>query len=136
MGQKDRDRSPAVLAPEGAAGRQRLDKWLWFARVVKSRTLAAKLVADGHVRINAQRVAAPAKPVGLGDVLTVALERRVLVLRVLAPGERRGPYEEARRLYDDLTPPEPAASGRGEGTGAGQRPTKKERRALARWLDP
>lgn len=114
------------------AGRQRLDKWLWFARVVKTRTLAAKLVSDGFVRVNSVKADAPAKPVGPGDVLTIALERQVRVLKVLAPGARRGPYEEARTLYEDCSPPpvaaEPAAEFgiRDPGTG---RPTKKERRS-------
>ena len=88
--------------------RQRLDKWLWFARVVKSRTGAAKLVEDGHVRVNAVRVDNPAKAIRPGDVLTIALDRQVRVLKVLAPGERRGPYEEAKLLYEDLaaSPPQ------------------------------
>lgn len=84
-------------------GRQRLDKWLWYARVVKSRTGAARLVCEGHVRVNGQRVAVPARPVAPGDVLTIALEQQVLVLRVADPGTRRGPYAEARLLYDDLS---------------------------------
>lgn len=71
---------------EAAARRQRLDKWLWFARVVKTRTLAAKLVSEGHVRINGAQQDAPAKLVSSGDVLTIALERDVKVLKVLAPG--------------------------------------------------
>ncbi len=93
--------------PLGApADRQRLDKWLWFARVVKTRSLAARLVSDGHVRINAVRVDNPAKGVRTGDVLTVALDRgSVRVLRVVLPGERRGPFAEARTLFDDLSAP-------------------------------
>ena len=87
--------------------RQRLDKWLWFARVVKSRTGAAKLVEDGHIRVNAVRADTPAKAIRPGDVLTVALDRQVRVLKVLAPGERRGPYEEAKLLYEDLNTPPP-----------------------------
>ena len=90
--------------------RQRLDKWLWFARVIKSRTGAAKLVEEGHVRINAVRADNPAKAIRPGDVLTVALDRQVRVLKVVAPGERRGPYEEARLLYEDLSTP-PQAGG-------------------------
>ena len=121
-----------------AAGRQRLDKWLWFARVVKTRTLAAKLVSDGHVRVNAQKVDAPAKQVVAGDVLTISLERQVRILKVLAPGNRRGPYEEARLLYEDLSP-EPLPKDhvpdlgpmRDEGAG---RPTKRDRRQLSAWL--
>jgi ribosome-associated heat shock protein Hsp15 len=87
--------------------RQRLDKWLWFARIVKSRTLAAKLVTEGRIRVNAVRVETPAKTIGPGDVLTIALEREVKVLRVLGSAERRGPYSEARLLYEDLATPPP-----------------------------
>lgn len=89
-------------APEPAAGRQRLDKWLWFARVVKTRSLAARLVAEGHVRVNGIRSDSPAKLVKAGDVLTIALERQVRVLRVASPGLRRGPFEEARMLFAEL----------------------------------
>jgi ribosome-associated heat shock protein Hsp15 len=96
------------------AVRQRLDKWIWFARVVKTRSLAARLVSDGHVRVNAQRIESPAKQVGPGDVLTIALERQVRVLRIIDPGFRRGPFEEAKLLFEELTPaplsPAPAAA--------------------------
>ena len=87
---------------EAADVRQRLDKWLWFARVVKTRSLAARLVEEGHVRINAVRTDNPAKSVRPGDVLTIALDRHVRVLRVRAGGLRRGPFEEARLLFEDL----------------------------------
>jgi ribosome-associated heat shock protein Hsp15 len=90
-------------APE----RLRVDKWLWHARVVKSRSLAAKLVEEGHVRINGVRADAPAKPVRSGDVLTIALERTVRVLEVVALGVRRGPATEAATLYDDRSPEPP-----------------------------
>lgn len=96
------------------ADAQRLDKWLWFARVAKSRTLAARLVADGYVRINARRAETPAKPVSPGDVLTIALDRQVRVLRVLGTGTRRGPFAEARLLFEDLS--EKAASRRAGGS--------------------
>ncbi len=99
MAGRDSRKDPDV--PYGE--RQRLDKWLWFARVVKSRALATKLVEAGHVRLNGARAAGPDKPVRKGDVLTIALERQVRVLRVEASGERRGPYEEARLLYTDLS---------------------------------
>lgn len=116
--------------------RQRLDKWLWFARVVKTRTLAAKLVIDGHVRVNGARQDTPAKAVGPGDVLTIALERQVRVLKIIAPGARRGPYEEARLLYEDLSP-EPDALHPTEASlpAGGRRPDKKDRRELARLKD-
>ena len=87
-----------------ATGRQRIDKWLFFARAVRSRSLAAKLVQAGHVRLNRDKIDQPAHAVKPGDVLTVRLERRVLVWRVLAPGARRGPAGEAQTLYEDLTP--------------------------------
>jgi ribosome-associated heat shock protein Hsp15 len=97
---------PSVSAPigmnEASQARQRVDKWLWFARIVKSRTLATKLVAEGRVRLNAVRIENAAKTVGAGDVLTIALEREVKVLRILGHGQRRGPYSEARLLYVDL----------------------------------
>jgi ribosome-associated heat shock protein Hsp15 len=82
--------------------RQRLDKWLWFARLAKSRTLAAKLVGDGFVRVNGQRADTPAKAIAVGDVLTVALARTTAVLRVEGLGTRRGPAPEARQLYSEL----------------------------------
>lgn len=89
-------------------GRQRLDKWLWFSRVVKTRSLAAKLVAAGSVRINKVRADAPSQAVRIGDVLTIGVGQRVLVRKVLALGERRGPPDEARTLYEDLAaPPKP-----------------------------
>jgi ribosome-associated heat shock protein Hsp15 len=84
------------------ADRQRLDKWLWFARFVKSRTAAAKLVSDGFIRVNGQRNTDPAKALAVGDVLTVALDRRTLLVKVLELGTRRGPAVEARQLYADL----------------------------------
>ncbi len=94
--------APSPAGPEPA--RQRLDKWLWFARVVKTRSLAARLVTDGHVRVNSVRIATAAKAVKPGDVVTIALERHVRVLRILASGDHRGPAPEARALYEDLAP--------------------------------
>jgi ribosome-associated heat shock protein Hsp15 len=82
--------------------RQRLDKWLWFARFAKTRTLATKLVTSGFVRVNGQRADSAAKAVAVGDVITIALARTTLVVRVESLGERRGPATEARLLYVDL----------------------------------
>ncbi|MGY4305355.1 ribosome-associated heat shock protein Hsp15 [Bradyrhizobium sp. USDA 4369] len=82
--------------------RQRLDKWLWHARVVKARTSAAALVTSGHVRINGVRETSPGHGVKAGDVLTIALDRNVRVLRVTAFAERRGDAISARALYDEL----------------------------------
>ena len=97
--------APPPAGPEPA--RQRLDKWLWFTRVVKTRSLATRLVAAGHVRVNSVRVGTASKAVKPGDVVTVALERHVRVLKVLAGGERRGPAPEAQTLYQDLAPRPP-----------------------------
>jgi len=97
---------------DAAVPEQRLDKWLWFARVARTRVLAAELAASGHVRVNGQRVAAAAKLVRRGDVLTIALNRRVLVLKVLEAAERRGAYVNARLLYEDLAPAADAAPAR------------------------
>ena len=90
---------PPDPAPDA---RQRIDKWLWFARVVKSRSQGARLVAEGHVRVNSVRVETPAKALRVGDVVTIALERSVRVLKVLEPGTRRGPFAEARSLFEEL----------------------------------
>jgi len=75
---------------EGKKGR-RIDKWLFFARVVKSRSLAAKLVSSGNVRLNKVKIDQPSQNVKVSDVLTISLDRRVLVYEVVAGGERRGP---------------------------------------------
>ncbi len=83
--------------------RQRLDKWLWYARFAKTRTLAAKLVTSGFVRVNGQRTDNAAKALAIGDVITVALARGALVVRVEDLGERRGPATEAQGLYTDMT---------------------------------
>lgn len=82
--------------------RQRLDKWLWFARFARTRPAAVRLAEDGHVRIDGRRVVNPAQGVKLGDVLTLALPHATMVVRVLAFAERRGPFETARLLYERL----------------------------------
>jgi ribosome-associated heat shock protein Hsp15 len=80
----------------------RLDKWLWQARFCKSRGLAARLIADGAVRVNAVRVTKPATIVRVGDGLSFAQGGVVRAIRVRALGTRRGPAPEARLLYADL----------------------------------
>ena len=115
--------------------RQRLDKWLFFALTVKSRTLEGVLVEAGHVRVNHDKAAQASHMVKPGDVLTIALDRRVLVYRIVDTGVRRGPAPEAATLYEDLSPAKPAAEPtagaavREPGSG---RPTKKDRRDLDR----
>jgi ribosome-associated heat shock protein Hsp15 len=85
--------------------RQRLDKWLWHARVVKARSSAAMLVETGHVRINGVRETAPGRAVKVGDVLTIGLDRTVRLLKVVGFAERRGDAASARVLYADLQKP-------------------------------
>lgn len=137
------EKSDAAAAGAGAGpGDQlRLDKWLWFARVVKSRTLAATLVEEGKVRLNRERTTKPSQAVRIGDVLTISVGSRVRILEVAAIGVRRGPASEAQALYIDRAPPLPPASTppqtisgeRPSGTG---RPTKRDRRLIARLTDP
>ena len=96
-----------MAASDEQAGRQRLDKWLWFARVVKTREAAASLVESGHVRLNGQKTLKPGHGVKPGDVLTIVLNARVRVLHVEDLAERRGPSEAARLLYREagMSPP-------------------------------
>ncbi len=118
--------------------RQRIDKWLWHARLVRTRSAAAALAASGHVRLNGARIAAPAKAVKPGDVVTIALDARVRVLKVTGFAPRRGAAEAGRALYEDLAPADPAGP-KEPGAPAGARelgrgrPTKQGRRAIARF---
>jgi ribosome-associated heat shock protein Hsp15 len=80
----------------------RLDKWLWFARVVKTRSIAQGLASSGHVRINGQRAESASKAIRIGDVLTIALPSRARVLKVLDTAERRGSASDAKMLYQEL----------------------------------
>jgi ribosome-associated heat shock protein Hsp15 len=116
--------------------RQRIDRWLWHARIVRTRNLAAALAESGRVRVNGKKIDACSHAVRAGDVLTIALSGSVKVLRVAAFAERRSGSEAAHALYEDLSPPAPAPEPqpvasvqREPGTG---RPTKKDRRALER----
>lgn len=116
----------------------RIDKWLWFARFFKSRSLATKLCSGGRVRVNGEPIAKAHTEVRVGDVLTFPQARDIRVVRIVALGTRRGPAVEARTLFEDLEPPRagpprravaapPAARQPGSG-----RPTKAERRATDR----
>ncbi len=86
-------------AERPALERQRIDKWLWHARMVRTRSAAAALTQSGHVRVNGTRVIAPSHVLRRGDVLTLALDRSVRLLRVDSFSERRGDASAARRLY-------------------------------------
>jgi ribosome-associated heat shock protein Hsp15 len=117
-----------------ASQRQRIDKWLFFTRIAKSRTLAQGWIEAGHVAVNGDKVRRPSADVKIGDRLEVATQEKHLIVVVKAAGERRGPYEEARLLYDDETPPREPLTKFEQATrepGAG-RPEKKERRQMER----
>ncbi|HUU24155.1 MAG TPA: RNA-binding S4 domain-containing protein [Methyloceanibacter sp.] len=110
---------------------QRLDKWLWCARLVKTRSGAARLITDGKVRINGERAPKPSRLVRDGDVVTTVKLGRLSVVRILDAAERRGPASAAQALYEDLTPKDvpppdrPLTQAR-----TGKRPTKRDRRLL------
>ncbi len=121
----------------------RVDKWLWYARFFKTRSLATKFTTAGKVRLTrtglTERLSKPSASVMAEDILTFPLGEHVRVIRVLELGTRRGPAVEARNLYEDLEPPvslkrapsvrvgNPAVREAGAG-----RPTKKQRRDMDR----
>ena len=117
----------------------RLDKWLWHARFLKSRTLASNLCRSGKVWVNGKPVNKAHVAVRPGDVLTFPLGPNIRLIKILEIGSRRGPAKESRLLYEDLQPSahqkpaaaaEPVAQRR---PGAG-RPTKSNRRAIDRLM--
>lgn len=113
------------------ADRLRVDKWLWYARFFKTRSLASAQVSAGHVRLNGEKLHKPASVVAPGDVLTFAQGRHIRVIRVEALAERRGPAPEAQALYTDLDPPKPRPpEEKNPGFDGKGRPTGKDRRAL------
>ncbi len=128
-GKENRDGS-AITPDDGSEG-QRIDRWLWYARFLKSRTLAQGLIQSAKLRVNGERIARASRLVRRGDVLTFPLGPHIRVVKVLALAQRRGPAPEARLLYDDMAPPTPSPKREvGQATrepGSG-RPTKKERR--------
>ena len=85
-----------------SVARQRIDRWLWHARLVRTRGAAAALAGGGFVRVNGTRIDAPGRMVRTGDVITVALDRRVRMVKVMGFVERRGPAITAATLYQDL----------------------------------
>ena len=122
--------------------KERLDKFLFFSRAIKSRTLAQKIIEAGAIRVNSEKTVDSDHKVGAGDVLTMAIHNRIVVWKILDAGTRRGPASEAQGLYEDLSPPvlpkaerspyEAAIAQRDDGAG---RPTKKERRDTDRLKD-
>ncbi len=122
------DKLPAGHLPGDSL---RVDRWLWFARIFKTRGLAARVVSAGHLRVNTAKVSKPAHKVAPGDTLTLLVAGDIRILRILALGTRRGPAPEAQRLYEDLTPKPEIAPVVEKSTRKG-RPTKKDRRDLMR----
>lgn len=112
----------------------RIDKWLWHARVVRTRTLARKLIEAGKIRINREKTTSPSRNVRPGDVLTITLQRHVLVYEVVAIGNRRESFALASQLYLDRTAPgEAKTAGREDrDVQAAKRPDSRQRRQLAR----
>jgi ribosome-associated heat shock protein Hsp15 len=111
--------------------RQRIDKWLWHARVVRTRTAAAGLADGGLVRVNGARIDAASRAVRAGDVVTVALDR-IRVLRVKGFSERRGSAPDAALLFEDLSPPPVDAPE----TVSTPRPSRDGRREILRLKRP
>jgi ribosome-associated heat shock protein Hsp15 len=114
----------------------RLDKWLWYARFFKTRSLATGVCNAGRLRIGGEIVSNAHHKVHPGDILTFPQGRQIRVVKILALAGRRGPAPEAQALYEDLSPPSKesrlprdAALGAVREPGSG-RPTKRDRRAL------
>jgi ribosome-associated heat shock protein Hsp15 len=128
-------KAEASAPDQDPAERLRLDRWLFFSRLVKSRSLAAKMIENGQVRVNGEKTHQSKRAVGPDDVLTVALPAGVKIVKLLACGTRRGPASEAQTLYDDLTPPPPkdeAPLTTRLAPSPGRRPTKHERERLTK----
>ncbi|MGC6475844.1 MAG: RNA-binding S4 domain-containing protein [Parvibaculales bacterium] len=115
----------------------RIDKWLWYARFFKTRTLATSLAGQGRIRVNGDKISKASTTVKTGDVLTFPKDNHIRVIEILALGTRRGPASEAQSLYLDLQPPAPAENSKNPASlsnftrvrGSG-RPTKRDRRKL------
>jgi ribosome-associated heat shock protein Hsp15 len=119
----------ASRADTSSMPEQRLDKWLWCARLVKTRSGAARLIADGKVRLNGERVLKPSRLVHDGDVVTATNQGRLAVARIVGFAERRGSASIAQALYEDLTPKQSTTADDAQ-TRPGKRPTKRDRRRL------
>ncbi len=136
-----------MMAERAGAESQRIDQWLWYARLVKSRTLAQALITRGKVRINRSRIEKTSQVVKADDIVTISLGPKVRVVKIVAFGLRRGPASEAARLYLELTPNDEVTKSRSIGAGGSRsvtaapqavrergsgRPTKRDRRDIER----
>lgn len=107
----------------------RLDKWLWQARFFKARSISARVVSAGHVRINGVKAKKPSSPIKVGDTLEFLQVETQRIVKLRALGVRRGPAPEAQALYEDLTPISEIPESTPEIERKG-RPTKRDRRAI------
>jgi len=133
-----------VAEEQDPPGKLRIDRWLWFARFFKTRSIASRLSSGRKIRVDGSIVAKASQTVSVGNVLTFPQGRLIRTVRIVALGDRRGPAAEAQALYEDLAPPEASrpitrkpgpleATPARRDPGAG-RPTKAERRAMDRFL--
>ncbi len=89
-------------APASHVPSLRIDKFLWYVRLAKSRSVAQAMAERGIMRLNGRRIDRAHSPVRVGDLLTLAQENRVRVVRVLYLPDRRGPASEAQNCYEEL----------------------------------
>ncbi len=87
---------------DGIPKKIRIDKWLWWARFFKTRSLSTKIISKGLVRVNSRRIFKPSVEIKVDDVLTFTSGKSVRVIKVLFLGERRVNYEEARKMYENV----------------------------------
>lgn len=117
----------------------RLDIYLYFIRIFKSRSIATKFVSTNRLRISGQVTQKPHKMISIGDVLTISINDNIKILKVLDIPNRRGPYSESLNFYEDITPIENIPKKESikldmkfvERVG---RPTKRERRQTDRLM--
>ena len=86
----------------GEPKKVRIDKWLWWARFFKTRSLSTKIITKGAVRVNSRRIVKPSVEIKVNDVLTFTSGKSVRVIKVLSLGERRVNYDQARKMYDNI----------------------------------
>ena len=110
----------------------RIDKWLWHARFFKTRSLAAKLVQSGKLRLNGALLSKPARNVSAGDVLTFPQAVEARAIEIIKLGTRRGPAPEAQLLYKDLALPKPKPAYTTKFK-TDHKPTARDRRALQKF---
>ena len=117
----------------------RLDIYLYYIRIFKSRSIATKFVSTNRLRISGQVTQKPHKMISIGDVLTITINDNIKILKVLDIPNRRGPYSESLNFYEDITPIESVPKKENHKLGVKfvervGRPTKRERRQTDRLM--